>query len=169
MGAWRAREAQLLADNETLAARNQQLTVDMHEIKAECLTKELQHKSTTTELELKASQAAAAQLNTRHQLRVAQEKLRVMEEEIRQLSDTNARLAGQCNSVQVEASLASQKLHISQHEYSKKLKVLEDRIAATHDLFREQIDAQESEAIQVQKKFQTGAASMDSQMDLLQV
>jgi hypothetical protein len=154
---WRAREAQLLMENEAVAAQVQQITADMHELKAECLSKELEHKSATTEL------------NMRHQLYLAREKLTVMEDEIRQMSDSNARLAGRCNSVQVEASRASQKLHINQQELSAKLRMLEDRVAGTHDQFRTQLDAQLAEADEFEKSFCNSIAEMETKMDAIQV
>jgi chromosome segregation ATPase len=166
---WRAREAQLLVENEALTGQVQQITADIHELKAECLTKELEYKGATTELELKASQATAAELNMRHQLCVAREKLTVMEDEIRQLSDSNARLAGRCNSVQAEASRASQKLHINQQELSAKLRLLEDQIAGTQDQFRIQLDAQVAEATEFEQSLCNSIADMESQMEALQV
>ena len=166
---WRAREAQLLADKEALTAQVQQVTADLHELKAECLAKERQHKEETTELELKASQAASAELNTRHQLCLTREKLSVMEDDIRQLSDTNARLAGRCNSVQVEASRASQKLHINQQELSTKLRLFEERITAAHDQFSIQIDAHVTDATEFEESFSKSIESMEFQMGALQV
>lgn len=169
MESWRAREAQLLAEQEALTAQVQQVTADIHELKAECFTKELQHKGATTELELKASQATAAELNARHQLCLTREKLTVMEDEIRQLSDSNARLAGRCNSVQVEASRASQKLYINQQELSTKLRMFEDRVAAANDQFSNQIHAQVTGATEFEETFGRGIASMESQLEALQV
>lgn len=145
------------------------MTTDIHELKAECMTKELQHKEEITELELKASQAASAELNTRHQLCLTREKLTVMEDEIRQLSDTNARLAGRCNSVQVEASRVSQKLHINEQELGTKLRLFEERAVAAHEQFSAQIDAHETEATEFGQTFGTSIANMESQLQALQV
>jgi chromosome segregation ATPase len=122
----------LVAENEALNEKVQQLTKDAHELKSESLAKELKQQSTVAELEIRMSQASAAELTAKHELWVARERITVVEEELRQLSATNARLAERCNSAQAEASQAAQKLHINKQELCCQVRLLEDRMDRLH-------------------------------------
>lgn len=160
---------QLTTENEALSGRIHQLATDIHELKSDNLSKELQRQNTSAELELRVSQVTAAELNAKHELWLARERITVMEDELRHLSDTNSRLAGRCNSAQIEASQASQKLHVSRQELSSQMQLCEDRLEHLQQELCDWMDERAAEAGEIQQESSSTLQHLQERVEELQV
>lgn len=163
------RQARIVSECHELREKVMKLSTEADELRMENLALERCHRNAELEAEQKLGHASTSQLNAQHQAAMLQQRNHVMQDEMEQLRQCNARLVQEVQMYYQNSGRLRNRLETSNAEICRDVEVIEQHIQAVHENFESQIQACCAQVDFLQSEYDQRIRSINQEMDDVKV
>lgn len=163
------RQARLVSECHELREKIMKLSKEADELRMENLALERKNRNAEVEAEQKLIHSSTAQLNAQHEAALLRERNHVMQDEMEQLRQSNARLVQEVRIYYQNSGRLRNRLETGNAEIYRDVEVIEQHIQAVHDNFESQIQACCAQVDVLQSECEQRIHSVDKEMDDVKV